>query len=185
MGASGRRRFYISNLPVIHAFAPKTCTPQKTRKELESTKQELAALRHGGSALTPRSPAAPRNLSASVSFFPVPAAVSGAGAASTAHHSAVGRKPVRIYMDGVFDLLVSLLESGSRSLRLSVAACEMARYCGYAKRVCLYSDLFLPRRAAALPIMQHYGHSNALRQARAVGDVLIVGLVADDEVVAN
>lgn len=33
--------------------------------------------------------------------------------------------------------------------------------------------------------LMHYGHSNALRQARACGDVLVVGLVADDEVERN
>lgn len=33
--------------------------------------------------------------------------------------------------------------------------------------------------------MMHYGHSNALRQARAAGDVLVVGLVNDEEIVKN
>jgi ethanolamine-phosphate cytidylyltransferase len=33
--------------------------------------------------------------------------------------------------------------------------------------------------------LMHYGHSNALRQARSVGDVLIVGLVNDAEVIKN
>jgi ethanolamine-phosphate cytidylyltransferase len=46
------------------------------------------------------------------------------------------RKPVRVYMDGCFD-------------------------------------------------MMHYGHCNALRQARALGDVLVVGVVSDDEITAN
>ncbi|KAJ6806401.1 putative ethanolamine-phosphate cytidylyltransferase [Iris pallida] len=46
------------------------------------------------------------------------------------------KKPVRVYMDGCFD-------------------------------------------------MMHYGHCNALRQARALGDVLVVGVVSDDEITAN
>jgi len=46
------------------------------------------------------------------------------------------RKPVRVYMDGCFD-------------------------------------------------MMHYGHCNALRQARALGDVLVVGVVSDDEITLN
>ncbi|KAL9662946.1 hypothetical protein QQ045_027781 [Rhodiola kirilowii] len=31
----------------------------------------------------------------------------------------------------------------------------------------------------------HYGHCNALRQARALGDQLVVGIVSDDEIIAN
>uniref|UniRef100_A0A0E0RD19 ethanolamine-phosphate cytidylyltransferase n=1 Tax=Oryza rufipogon TaxID=4529 RepID=A0A0E0RD19_ORYRU len=46
------------------------------------------------------------------------------------------RRPVRVYMDGCFD-------------------------------------------------MMHYGHCNALRQAHALGDELIVGVVSDDEITAN
>ncbi|XP_074578172.1 ethanolamine-phosphate cytidylyltransferase-like [Curcuma longa] len=46
------------------------------------------------------------------------------------------KKPVRVYMDGCFD-------------------------------------------------MMHYGHCNALRQARALGDQLVVGVVSDDEIKAN
>lgn len=46
------------------------------------------------------------------------------------------KKPVRVYMDGCFD-------------------------------------------------MMHYGHCNALRQARALGDQLVVGVVSDDEITAN
>jgi ethanolamine-phosphate cytidylyltransferase len=46
------------------------------------------------------------------------------------------RRPVRVYMDGCFD-------------------------------------------------MMHYGHCNALRQARALGDELVVGVVSDDEIKAN
>ena len=33
--------------------------------------------------------------------------------------------------------------------------------------------------------MMHFGHSNALRQAKAVGDILVVGLIGDEEVMAN
>ncbi|KAJ8616901.1 hypothetical protein MRB53_013087 [Persea americana] len=47
-----------------------------------------------------------------------------------------GEKPVRIYMDGCFDLM-------------------------------------------------HYGHANALRQAKALGDELVVGVVSDEEIIAN
>ncbi|GJM88139.1 hypothetical protein PR202_ga04166 [Eleusine coracana subsp. coracana] len=46
------------------------------------------------------------------------------------------RRPVRVYMDGCFD-------------------------------------------------MMHYGHCNALRQARALGDELIVGVISDEEIKAN
>ncbi|XP_010553187.1 PREDICTED: ethanolamine-phosphate cytidylyltransferase [Tarenaya hassleriana] len=46
------------------------------------------------------------------------------------------RKPVRVYMDGCFD-------------------------------------------------MMHYGHCNALRQARALGDQLVVGVISDEEIIAN
>lgn len=44
-----------------------------------------------------------------------------------------GRQPVRVYMDGCFDVM-------------------------------------------------HYGHANALRQARALGDQLVLGLISDDEI---
>ncbi|CAH8376367.1 unnamed protein product [Eruca vesicaria subsp. sativa] len=33
--------------------------------------------------------------------------------------------------------------------------------------------------------MMHYGHCNALRQARALGDQLVVGVVSDEEIIAN
>lgn len=33
--------------------------------------------------------------------------------------------------------------------------------------------------------MMHYGHCNALRQARALGDQLVVGVVSDDEIIVN
>ncbi|KAH7671658.1 Ethanolamine-phosphate cytidylyltransferase protein [Dioscorea alata] len=46
------------------------------------------------------------------------------------------KRPVRVYMDGCFDLM-------------------------------------------------HYGHANALRQAKSLGDVLVVGVVSDEEIVAN
>lgn len=47
-----------------------------------------------------------------------------------------GKKRVRVYMDGCFDLM-------------------------------------------------HYGHANALRQAKALGDELVVGVVSDEEILAN
>lgn len=47
-----------------------------------------------------------------------------------------GKKRIRVYMDGCFDLM-------------------------------------------------HYGHANALRQAKALGDELVVGLVSDEEIIAN
>lgn len=46
------------------------------------------------------------------------------------------RRPVRVYMDGCFDLM-------------------------------------------------HYGHANALRQAKSLGDELVVGVVSDEQIVAN
>jgi ethanolamine-phosphate cytidylyltransferase len=33
--------------------------------------------------------------------------------------------------------------------------------------------------------MMHYGHCNALRQARALGDELVVGVIGDEEIKAN
>lgn len=33
--------------------------------------------------------------------------------------------------------------------------------------------------------LMHYGHCNALRQARALGDELVVGVVSDEEIIAN
>lgn len=33
--------------------------------------------------------------------------------------------------------------------------------------------------------MMHYGHANALRQARALGDELVVGVVSDAEIIKN
>lgn len=52
------------------------------------------------------------------------------------HKRRSGKKRVRVYMDGCFDLM-------------------------------------------------HYGHANALRQAKALGDELIVGLVSDEEILAT
>ncbi|KAG0461693.1 hypothetical protein HPP92_021990 [Vanilla planifolia] len=46
------------------------------------------------------------------------------------------KRPVRVYMDGCFDLM-------------------------------------------------HYGHANALRQAKTLGDVLVVGVISDEEIIAN
>lgn len=33
--------------------------------------------------------------------------------------------------------------------------------------------------------MMHYGHCNALRQARALGDQLVVGVISDEEIIMN
>lgn len=33
--------------------------------------------------------------------------------------------------------------------------------------------------------LMHYGHANALRQAKALGDELVVGVVSDEQIVAN
>ena len=33
--------------------------------------------------------------------------------------------------------------------------------------------------------MMHYGHANALRQAKSCGDYLIVGVVTDEEILKN
>ncbi|KAF6167305.1 hypothetical protein GIB67_043166 [Kingdonia uniflora] len=52
------------------------------------------------------------------------------------HKKRYVKKPVRVYMDGCFDLM-------------------------------------------------HYGHANALRQAKNLGDVLVVGVVSDEEIIAN
>lgn len=52
------------------------------------------------------------------------------------HKKKYGKKRVRVYMDGCFDLM-------------------------------------------------HYGHANALRQAKALGDELVVGVVSDEQIVAN
>ncbi|XP_040996895.1 ethanolamine-phosphate cytidylyltransferase-like [Juglans microcarpa x Juglans regia] len=52
------------------------------------------------------------------------------------HKKKCGKKRIRVYMDGCFDLM-------------------------------------------------HYGHANALRQAKALGDELVVGVVSDEEIIAN
>ncbi|PSS01585.1 Ethanolamine-phosphate cytidylyltransferase [Actinidia chinensis var. chinensis] len=52
------------------------------------------------------------------------------------HQKKSGKKRIRVYMDGCFDLM-------------------------------------------------HYGHANALRQAKALGDELVVGVVSDEEIIAN
>lgn len=45
------------------------------------------------------------------------------------------------------------------------------------KRVCVYMD-------GCFDLM-HYGHANALRQAKALGDELVVGVISDEEIVVN
>ncbi|KAK9268869.1 hypothetical protein L1049_000634 [Liquidambar formosana] len=52
------------------------------------------------------------------------------------HRRKCGKKHIRVYMDGCFDLM-------------------------------------------------HYGHANALRQAKALGDELVVGVVSDEEIITN
>ncbi|KAL0914884.1 hypothetical protein M5K25_015271 [Dendrobium thyrsiflorum] len=58
----------------------------------------------------------------------------------------------------------------------------------------LFSGFSLPGRRRKRPIrvymdgcfdMMHYGHCNALRQARALGDELVVGVVSDEEITEN
>lgn len=49
--------------------------------------------------------------------------------------------------------------------------------CEKKKRVRVYMD-------GCFDLM-HYGHANALRQAKALGDELVVGVVSDEEIVAN
>ncbi|OIV93610.1 hypothetical protein TanjilG_04842 [Lupinus angustifolius] len=79
-------------------------------------------------------------LGLSTSFFggigvhlPLPCSLSNFG---IFHKKKSGKRRVRVYMDGCFDLM-------------------------------------------------HYGHANALRQAKALGDELVVGLVSDEEILAN
>ena len=45
----------------------------------------------------------------------------------------------------------------------------------------LLPSLFLPLPPSLSFDMVHYGHSNALRQAKKLGDVLIVGVHSDGE----
>lgn len=33
--------------------------------------------------------------------------------------------------------------------------------------------------------LMHYGHANALRQAKSLGDELVVGVVSDEQIIAN
>jgi cytidyltransferase-like protein len=74
---------------------------------------------------------------AALEIPPISATVSvAAAAAATTAIVSPTRTPVRVYVDGCFD-------------------------------------------------MMHYGHANALRQAKATGDILVVGLVNDAEVVTN
>ncbi|KAK8950235.1 hypothetical protein KSP40_PGU000001 [Platanthera guangdongensis] len=67
----------------------------------------------------------------------------------------------------------------------------LAVHLGYAPPM---TGLRLPGRRKKKPVrvymdgcfdMMHYGHCNALRQARALGDELVVGVVSDEEIIAN
>ncbi|KAH9734618.1 hypothetical protein KPL71_017428 [Citrus sinensis] len=55
--------------------------------------------------------------------------------------------------------------------------CFHKKKCGKKKRVRVYMD-------GCFDLM-HYGHANALRQAKALGDELVVGVVSDEEIIAN
>eukprot|EP00249_Psilotum_nudum_P008340 c21206_g1_i1 orf=240-722(+) len=68
--------------------------------------------------------------------FPVPVMPSMLPVIGHFSRKRTGRKKVRVYMDGCFDLM-------------------------------------------------HYGHANALRQAKALGDELVVGVVSDAEITEN
>ncbi|TKY60778.1 Ethanolamine-phosphate cytidylyltransferase [Spatholobus suberectus] len=68
-----------------------------------------------------------------VPYLSLPCSLSNLG---IFHKKKSGKRRIRVYMDGCFDLM-------------------------------------------------HYGHANALRQAKALGDELVVGLVSDEEIVAN
>lgn len=72
-----------------------------------------------------------------------------------------------------------------------LGASVLALHLGYAP---FLSGLRLPWTRKKRPIrvymdgcfdMMHYGHCNALRQARALGDELVVGVVSDAEITAN
>ena len=81
--------------------------------------------------------AQPPNIPTKKQYHYRPGTVSGWLAAKLNRYSKRrrSRRPVRVYMDGCFD-------------------------------------------------MMHYGHANALRQAKALGDVLVVGLIPDAEIAA-
>lgn len=55
--------------------------------------------------------------------------------------------------------------------------CFHKKKCGKKKRVRVYMD-------GCFDLM-HYGHANALRQAKTLGDELVVGVVSDEEIIAN
>ncbi|GAV77503.1 CTP_transf_2 domain-containing protein [Cephalotus follicularis] len=60
---------------------------------------------------------------------------------------------------------------------LSVMPLELLRRRKKNKKIRVYMDGCFD--------MMHYGHCNALRQARALGDQLVVGVVSDAEIIAN
>ncbi|PKU74621.1 ethanolamine-phosphate cytidylyltransferase [Dendrobium catenatum] len=72
-----------------------------------------------------------------------------------------------------------------------IGASVLALHLGYASPL---AGLRLPGRRKKRPVrvymdgcfdMMHYGHCNALRQAHALGDELVVGVVSDAEITAN
>lgn len=77
-------------------------------------------------------------------------------------------------------------------LALTAAAMGLAQLSVQEGRTPLPALLAWPGRKRAVRIymdgcfdMMHYGHANALRQARALGDELVVGINSDDEIRKN
>eukprot|EP00897_Mesotaenium_endlicherianum_P003384 jgi/Mesen1/3073/ME000181S02148 len=83
---------------------------------------------------------------------------------------------------------------GALLLTVAIAAFATSCYFSDGERMALsrLPSFFPRRRKKQVRVfmdgcfdMMHYGHANALRQARALGDVLVVGVVSDDEIKAN